>query len=214
MRRLIALLLVFLPNLTRADEWWAWTMLEMYRHDPWSGGVFLVNRLDSGDGAYVQMVSPRAKYQATRWLDLGAGLSMLSIENTKTDDRYLQFRPEFETNFKVDLSSQVRLENRNRLEWRQNEGAGLTTHRARHRLQLAWTFPRPVGPWNRAFVSNEWLIDLHRGEWTENRLVPIGLTFKTSTHTDLDLFYMIDSTLAADSWHHESVLGTYLRVRF
>lgn len=214
MLRLLSLALILFPILAHADEWWAWTMLEMYRRDAWTGGVFLVNRLDSEDGAYVQMVSPRLKYQATSWLDLAAGLSMLSIENTKTHDRHLQFRPELETNFKFDLSPYLRLENRNRLEWRQNEGTGLTTHRARHRLQAARTFPKPVGAWNRVFLSNEWLFDLHRGEWTENRLVPLGLTFKTSAHTDLDLFYMIDSTLVADSWHHESVLGTYLRVRF
>lgn len=214
MTRVLALLLVLLPLSARADELWMWTMLELYRQPPFSGGVFLVNRMDSEDGAYVQMVSPRLKYEAQPWLELGTALSMLSIENVKTEDRYLQLRPEFETNFRFDLSPQLRLEDRNRLEWRQNEGSGLTTNRARHRLQIAWTLPEAVGPLTRVFSNNEWLIDLHRGEWTENRLVPLGLTFKTSANSDLDLFYMIDSTLIAEAWHHESVLGTYLRLRF
>jgi hypothetical protein len=74
--------------------------------------------------------------------------------------------------------------------------------------------PRPLGPLTRLFVSNEWLTDLHRLQQTENRLVPLGLTFKLGSQTDLDIFYMIDSNRAKAAWTHESVLGTYLRVRF
>jgi hypothetical protein len=58
------------------------------------------------------------------------------------------------------------------------------------------------------------LIDLHRQSWTENRLVPAGLTIHTGPHSDLDLFYMIVSFRQHADWSHESVLGTYLKVRF
>ena len=66
----------------------------------------------------------------------------------------------------------------------------------------------------RVFASNEWLFDLHRSQWSENRVVPVGLSFKTGKRTDLDLFYMIVSTRTPAEWRHESVIGTYLRVRF
>ena len=213
--RQIILALILLPfTAVLADEWWAWTMLEMYKQPPWTGGVFMVNRLDFDDGAYVQMVSPRVKYEALPWLDIGLGLSLLSIENTSSGDRYWQCRPEFELNPKFDLTEHLRLEWRNRMEWRDNEGDDFTTHRSRHRLQLAWTLPQPVGPLTRVFVSNEWLIDLHKGDWSENRFGPAGLTFKTSTHTDLDLFYMLLAHHAQSDWQTEQVIGTYLRVRF
>jgi hypothetical protein len=197
-----------------ADEWWAWSMLEFYRAPPWTAGVFLGNRADTDDGSYVQIVSPRLKYAASPWLDLGIGLSGLSIENPKTHARYEQLRPELEINPRHDLTKNLRLEWRNRMEWRWNENAAFTTHRTRHRLQAAWTLPRPLGPLTRLFASNEWLVDLHRSQWTENRLVPLGITFKLSNTADLDCFYMIDSLRSATMWKHESVLGTYLRLRF
>ncbi len=100
------------------------------------------------------------------------------------------------------------------MEWRKNERAAFTTHRTRHRLQLGWTLPQPIGPLTRVFLSNEWLIDLHRQDWTENRLVPLGLTCKLSRSCDLDLFYMIFSQRGKIEWKNESVLGTYLRVKF
>lgn len=212
--RFLLFIIVFLPSALRADEWWAWTMLEVFKQPPWTGGVIMVNRLDFDDGAIVQMASPRVKYEVLPWLDAGLALSLLSIADTNTDDHYWQVRPELELNPKLDLSDHLRLEWRNRMEWRDNEGEEFTANRTRHRLQLAWTLPQPAGPLTRVFVSNEWLIDCHKGEWSENRLVPAGLTFKTSTHSDLDLFYMLLAHHAQSDWQTEQVIGTYLRLRF
>ncbi|MCB1279144.1 DUF2490 domain-containing protein [Prosthecobacter sp.] len=212
MRILLLILLSVLP--LQADEWWAWNMVEFYHEPPWTAGLFMGNRADTEDGSYVQIVSPRAKYAVLPWLDLGLGLSTLSIENPNTHFRYEQLRPELEINPKFDLTKDLRLDWRNRMEWRKNENTAFTTHRTRHRLQLNWTLPQPVGPLTRVFVSNEWLADLHRGEWSENRLVPLGLTFNLGKNTDLDLFYMVCSSRPKTEWTHESVLGTYLRVRF
>lgn len=199
--------------LARADEWWAWMMIDAWRQPPWSGGVFFVNRLDFEDGDIVQMLSPRVKYEAASWLDLGLNLSFLDIEKTTTGEHYLQFRPELEVDPKFDLTPHLRLDWRNRMEWRMNEGDTFTTHRLRHRLQLGWTLPKPAGPLTRIFASNEWLIDLHKQDWTENRLVPVGLTFKLTEHSDLDVFYMLDSVKNAGGWKDESIVGTYLHVR-
>lgn len=214
MRTLTALALLLTLSTLHADEWWAWSNLEMWKQKPWSGALFLGNRLDTEDGAYVQIASPRVKYQLLPWLETGVGLSLLSIENTKTNDRHWQERPEFELNPKFDLSPSLRLEWRNRMEWRKNDGEDFTTHRTRHRLQLGWTLPQPVGPVTRIFASNEWLVDLQRHKLGENRLIPLGVTFKLSKNSDLDLSYMIFSQSGATLWRHESVILTYLRVRF
>ena len=214
MRTLTALALLLTLSAAHADEWWAWTNLEVWKQKPWSGALFLGNRLDTEDGSYVQIASPRVKYQLLPWLETGLGMSLLNIENTKTHDRHLQGRPEFELNPKFDLTRQLRLDWRNRMEWRKNDGEAFTTSRSRHRLQLGWTLPQPVGPVTRLFVSDEWLVDLHRHEWTENRLVPLGVTMKISRISDLDLAYMIFSQSGAAHWRHESVIVTYLRVRF
>lgn len=208
------LLLALMTTSLHAEEWWAWTNLEFWRNQQTRASLFLGNRADVDDGSYIQIASPRVKHALLPWLEGGIGLSLLSIENNRTGDRLTQFRPELELNPHFNLTKHLALEWRNRIEWRWNEAQTFTTHRSRQRLQLAWTFPRPLGPLTRLFVSNEWLTDLHRLQQTENRLVPLGLTFKLGTQTDLDIFYMIDSNRTKAAWTHESVLGTYLRVRF
>lgn len=210
---LLALLLSLHSASLRADEWWAWSYLEMPR-PPWSGGVFVANRMDADDASYVQLVSPRVKYFLSPWLDLGVNLSFLEITPPSTGHTYHQFRPELELNPKFDLAKNLRLEWRNRMEWRKNEGEDFTMHRLRERLQLAWTLPQPVGPLTRVFISDEWFLDLHLRHGIENRLVPLGLTFRLAACADLDWFYLIDSTRTPTGWRHESVIGTYLRVRF
>ena len=213
--RLLVLLIFLLPaQALLADEWWAWSALEFWRSADSKAWLFLGNRLDTEDGSYVQIASPRFKHGVLPWLDVGAGLSLLSIENTRTDVRAGQFRPELEINPHLDLSEHLAVEWRNRMEWRWNEGQSFTTHRSRHRLQIGWALPRPVGPLTRLFASNEFLIDLHRRQWVENRLVPLGLTIRTGPRADLDLFYMIFSSRAQSQWRQESVVGTYLRLRF
>jgi hypothetical protein len=168
----IFLLLLLTTTCLHADEWWAWTNLEYWRSPQTRASLFLGNRADVDDGSYVPIASPRFKRALLPWLEGGIGLSLLSIENTRTRDRLTQFRPELELNPHFDLTKHLALEWRNRLEWRWNEAQTFTTHRSRQRLQLAWTFPRPLGPLTRLFVSNEWLTDLHRLQRTENRLIP------------------------------------------
>ncbi|MCF7789713.1 MAG: DUF2490 domain-containing protein [Prosthecobacter sp.] len=215
MRPLLLTLLCILTSLpAQADEWWAWSTVDFYRKPPWKASLYMGNFADAVDGSYVQIVSPRVKYAAAEWLELGLGMSTLRIENITTHDRYDQLRPELEINPQFDLTKRLRVEWRNRMEWRENEGQAFTTSRTRHRMQLAWTLPQPLGPLTRLFASNEWLQDLHLRRHTENRFVPLGLTFKLSASVDLDLFYMIDSRRGRTIWKHESVLGTYLRVRF
>ena len=40
------------------------------------------------------------------------------------------------------------------------------------------------------------------------------VVFRNRKRADLDVFYMIDSIMPKETWIHESVIGTYLRVRF
>lgn len=198
----------------QADEWWTWTALEFWRNEESKAWLFLGNRFDTEDESYVQIASPRFKHAVLPWLDAGIGLSLLSIENTTSHERTTQFRPELEINPHFDLSKQLSLEWRNRMEWRMNEGQSFTMHRLRNRLQLAWTLPKPVGPLTRIFANNEWLTDLGKGQWTENRFVPLGVTVKVAANADLDLFYLILSSRKEPQWPHESVIVTYLRLRF
>ena len=71
-------------SLVRADEWWAWTSIEFWRADRAKAWLFAGNRLDTQDGHYIQIVSPRFKYELLPWLDMATGQSVLSIENVRT----------------------------------------------------------------------------------------------------------------------------------
>jgi hypothetical protein len=196
-----------------ADEWWTWATIDFWRAKPFTGSVFLGNRWDFDEGAVVQIASPRLKCELSPWLDAGLGLSLLNLGFPVAADQHLQGRPELELNPHWALGANLRLDWRNRMEWRWNEGSGPTVHRSRHRLQLGWTLPEPVGPVTRVFISNEWLLDLHGHGWTENRQVPAGLTLKLSPRADLDCFYLLVSARPAAVWRSESVLGTHLRYR-
>jgi len=214
MRLLLTLLCLLWTLPAHADEWWAWTNIDYYRKPPWTGSLFMGNFADEVDGSYAQIVSPKLKYAALDWLDLGVAMSMLRLENITTHDRYDQLRPELEINPHYDLTKELRVEWRNRMEWRENQGAPSTFNRTRHRMQLAWTLPQPLGPLTRIFANDEILMDMHLRRPTENRFIPLGLTFKLTDSMDLDVFYMIDSKRVKAYWKLESVLGTYLRVRF
>lgn len=121
--------------------------------------MFLGNWLDAEYGSYVQYASPRVKHRPLPWLETGVGLSLLNIENTKTDDRHWQGRPEFELNPRFDLTTRLCLVWRNRMEWRKNDGEAFITIRMWHRLQLGWTLSQPAGPVTRLFVSNDWILN-------------------------------------------------------
>ncbi len=211
--RLCLLLSLLGAGLVRADEWWAWTSIEFWRADRAKAWLFVGNRLDTQDGPYVQIISPRFKYEVLPWLDIATGQSVLSIENVRTEERTTQWRPELELNPHFQLGSQLSVELRNRMEWRWNEGESFTTHRSRHRVQFGYSLRQPIGPLSRVFANNEWIIDLHRHQWAENRVVPAGLTFHLGKDADLDVFYMILSSHTPAHWRHESVLGTFLRLR-
>lgn len=213
--RLILGLLLFgtLSGLS-AEEWWAWATADVWQSGPFTGSMFLGSRFDLDDGAIAQTLAPRLKYELVSWLDAGVNFSLLNIDSAAPNDQHLQGRPELELNPKFNLTKHLRLDWRNRIEWRWNEGNGLTSHRSRHRLQLAYTLPHPLGPLRRVFANNEWLLDLHGHGWNENRLVPAGLTFRLSPQADLDVFYLLQSTRPRDNWRMESVIGTHLRCRF
>lgn len=213
MRFLLPLLLASPLVHLVAEEWWGWSTLEWWRSERVTASMFLGNRFDFEDGATVQIVSPRLRYEISTWLDAGLGASLLSLESPGTGHRHLQGRPELELNPHWQLTPRLRFDWRNRLEFRWNEGEAATFHRSRQRWQLAYALPRWAGPLTRVFVSNEWLMDLHGNGWNENRLVPAGLSLRIHPRAELDLFYLLLSSRPLAGCQAESVLGTHFRYR-
>ena len=153
------LLLVLMTTCLHADEWWAWSNLEFWRNQQTRASLFLGNRADVDDGSYVQIASPRVKHALLPWLEGGIGLSLLSIENTRTGDRLMQFRPELELNPHFNLTKHPALERRHRRDLLWNDAQTFRPHRNRQPRQLALTLPRPLGHLTRLLLLKPSLPD-------------------------------------------------------
>jgi hypothetical protein len=68
------------------------------------------------------------------------------------------------------------------------------------------------GPLAAVYFSDEWLVELDRGDWTENRLIPVGLTFAVTKQVAVDLFYMVRFFRGDEAWANEQVAGVSLKL--
>jgi hypothetical protein len=190
-----------------------WTSVDMtyFEKGAFRAHLFLHQLAEEGRGPVVQLVSPRLKYKVQPWLELGAGFSILRLENSVSEDFSNQCRPEIELNPTLRMGESWKLGVRNRFEVRWNEGGGKPRPRSRHRLQLTRTIAG-AGPLTAIFASNEFLFEYDRGEWTENRIVPGGATLRLSKWASMDLFYMVRSTQADRTWSHDHIAGVILKL--
>ncbi len=137
---------------------------------------------------------------------------MLRIERGGGDETFFdQVRPELEFNPIIKLGEFWTLHFRNRVEIRWDRWSGEPRPRLRQRLQLTRTL-QDIGPLAAFYFSNEWLEELDRGDWTENRAVPVGLTFKLTEKAAVDLFYMIRSFHLDSVWTTDHVFGVFLKL--
>ena len=64
------------------------------------------------------------------------------------------------------------------------------------------------------YAHNEFFIDYTINEFSQNRLVPLGVTLRITDHTSLSLHYMLQSIRGFNQWHHAHILGTTFNVTF
>jgi hypothetical protein len=81
----------------------------------------------------------------------------------------------------------------------------------RHRLQVTRSVV-DFGPVTAVYLSNEWVVELVRGDWAENRAVPVGITFTITKKTAVDFFYMVRSFRFDDGWTTDHVGGVFLKL--
>ncbi len=214
---LLFLVLVWLGGAARADEGahlWLWQDLTLWKQEDTRLHLFFHEALADGTTPAVFLASPRLKHRPVPWLELGAGFSLLRLAGgEESDDFYHQERPELEFNPMLELGQHWRLHLRNRAEVRWSEWRGKPRPRWRHRLQLTRDL-EGLDPLRAFYFSNEWLIEQDRGDWTENRLVPLGVAFRVSTSLTVELFQMLRSFRFDDGWEHEHVTGVFLKVAF
>jgi hypothetical protein len=204
-----------LPWVARGEvgaDLWTWADVTYYEKGAFRAHLFAHQAAADGRGPIVQLVSPRVHYRVAPWLEVGAGFSMLRIENADSGEFSDQQRPELEVNPGWNLGEDWKLAVRNRFEMRWDEQGGEPRPRGRHRLQLTRTL-KDMGPLTAVYVSNEWLFEYDRGDWTENRVVPAGLTLRLNARASVDLFYMFRSFRFDEGWTNDHIAGVYLKLK-
>lgn len=191
---------------------WAWLDVTVWKNADSRFHLFSHQAMADGRGPIVQLISPRFKHRIQPWLELGTGFSLLRIERGGGDESVFdQVRPEFECNPILQLGKSWTIHIRNRAEIRWNDWQGEPRPRMRHRLQVTRSL-EDFGPVAAVYLSNEWLLELDRGDWTENRAVPIGMTFTITKKTAVDFFYMLRSFRFDDGWTTDHVVGVFLKL--
>lgn len=215
---LISLLPVFCGShgSCRADDaqFWQWATIDLHKSEDWRVFLYADNRIgDDVTDSYLQILSPRVKWHAHENFDLGLGYAWLNVNPLLGGEDFWQHRAEFEFNPKF-KSGPWSFHNRNRMELRWNNGEGRRRPRMRNRVQLKYRLGDEVSPLAYLYANNEFFFDLSAGRFAENRFVPLGIGFRLTEKTTLNLFYMRQSIQGIDDWRHANVAGTFLQVGF
>jgi len=191
---------------------WTWLDVTCWQEGPTRLYLFAHQAIEEGGGPTVQLISPRVKYRAASWLELGGGLSALRIRSLLTEDYAPQLRPEIEVNPIWSFANGWELHLRNRGEIRWDDWGGKPRPRLRHRLQLTRRF-KEWGPVQSIYCSNEWLIEFDRGDWVENRVVPGAVSIKLTDWAVMDWFFMYRSFRFDDGWRSDAIAGVFLKLK-
>lgn len=208
--------IVSAPPVARADVFQGWYQHNAFKRldDRWSIGNYMDLRVTDAFGEIATtMFSPRIRR------DLGpnwsAQLNTTWMEAQAADARgRTEFlRVETELNPRFALTERLTFSARNRFEWRFIEDVDDVNHRLRLRPQLDFRTPG-AGPVRGIFMHNEVFYDFDRARVTENRLVPFGLVFQPTAHTELRVYHLWRRTLSGEQWFDFHVLGLLANVNF
>lgn len=118
-------------------------------------------------------------------------------------------RLEFEINPRFDLGEGVKLLSRNRLELVKPQNSSIYRQVLRHRLLIGF----PIENWGNLITiscSDEVFYHCNQHKFTQNRFIPLQMTFQLETKVTVDLFFMIRNffSTAEDKWLNSLVFGS------
>lgn len=138
-------------------------------------------------------VGPKMAYDPWEYLTFGVNYSYFQKEalNRATGEFETsnEHRAEFEVDPHYTFENGIQINLRNRWEHRWFIQTGSQNDRTRHRLELVFPVKR-AGPLTDVFTSAEFFYDWDRDLNSEDRIVPLGLTFTLARKVKLKAFYM------------------------
>lgn len=222
MKKALIWVFVFLVGMSIRTEakddfqYWSQYNVHVIDREKWDFTVYADARFinDVGEGG-LWFVSPRFKYHLLKNLDVAANYTYIENRvsvNGGTEFKY-QHRAEAEIIPKWVVGDWLKIDIRNRAEFRWIEDAGSDNTRLRSRL--AFTFPiKDNNVLSALYVNTEFFYDLNANDYTENRTVPLGLKFKIDAKKSFDIFYMIQHKNGTKDWYANQIFGTVFNYKF
>jgi hypothetical protein len=160
-------------------------------------------------------VSQQVQYNPSSNLTIGVGYTFIQQDGfdviANRDRETATHRAEFELIPHLQLGDEARFNCRLRFENRWIEGLGSWNPQFRARPEIVFPI-HGLAPLVEIYTQNEFFYDLKRDRFTEDRLVPAGLTFQLGHHARLRLNYLLDTIHTTSRWDHLHVLQTQLLI--
>ncbi len=199
-------------------QYWSWYTAKIADTEKIDFSIYADARFfnDTEDlGLY--LFSPQVTYDFWKNLTLKTSYTNIQVKSNNPaasrSEWKFQHRVEIEANPHFQITDWLKFGMRNRMEFRWIEDNGSHNPRSRHRV--GFTIPIKESSSLKAFYMNsEFFYDYAKHEFSENRSVPAGLSFRLDDKTDLAVFYMIQQKKGSDDWSSNQILGTHLVFSF
>lgn len=148
-------------------------------------------------------------YHALPNLDLELHYSYLYTKSFGASSFKNRNRLELEINPSAPISDAALVKWRNRLEWIKVQGDSKIYTVFRHRTAIIFSLEN-WGKLTSFRMSDEVFYDFAANKFTQNRLIPMQLSFALSKHTSLDVFFMIRRVFSfgLNQWYGSYILGS------
>lgn len=197
------------------DDWQQWSELnlKLYKKDKIQLSVFSDFRLRNDARRFeLYFFSPRLSYKLTDNLSLGLNYSYLQVRGSSQDDFRYQHRIEPEINPQWVFLDGIKVQNRNRVEFRWIEDQGSYNTRIRDRLRFV--FPLVNNEFiNSVYIDTEFFYNVAENQWDEQRTTPIGLNFNINDKVGFQAYYRIQHK-KSNTWRQNNIIGTMVTINF
>ncbi len=198
-------------------QYWSRLTLKTWEQKPYSLSTYFDMRLmDDAADPRLYLISEQLAYRWSENLNLGLNYTYLESETRLASGEEIfkyQHRMELEANPHWKPVDWLRIKNRNRVEFRWIEDQGSDNARFRHRWEIEFPL-KDKSPLQAFFANNEFFYDFNKGEYSENRAIPLGIKLAISEKASVQVFYMIQSRKGVDDWSSNQIVGTHITVTF
>ncbi len=212
----VVTLCALLGPLQGRDDFQTWQEFNVKFYDSPKLDMYLFGQSRIGEDSsrrQVALINPKLHYAVHPSLTLAMNYTYLDIKSPHCSYTASQHWLEFEANPKIRFRpfDKLDLANRNRLEIRWIESDDRVHYWTRHQISMS-TPLKGMGPFKRAFLSEEIFYDYTRNKIAENRFTPLCLRMKLTERTEMDFYAMVQSICdSGERWNHRYVFGVGFR---